>query len=232
MATRNISHKIALSPQGFLVFMPKGIYPGNKKHNLLGMKFGRWVVIKYISRSNWLCECRCGNVGKVNAFELVRGFSKSCGCNRIDNPNRTTHGFCHNRFYEIWKGIKQRCLNKNSLAFKHYGGRGIKICGRWLKFENFRDDMYGSYLKHVKKFGEKNTQIERIDNNGDYSPDNCKWATDIEQKNNTRLNILITHNGQTLSLSQWATKFKISYSVLYQRVRRYGYTFEEAITEC
>lgn len=96
------------------------------------------------------------------------------------------HGLSYSRIYCIWHGMKARCLNSKSKKYNLYGGRGIKVCKRWLKFENFRDDMYASYLKHVKKFGQKNTSLDRINPNKGYSHKNCRWATCAEQRENRR----------------------------------------------
>ena len=108
----------------------------------------------------------------------------------IGNTVNLKHGMDGTKFYRKWDAMKQRCLSPNHPSFKNYGGRGITVCDRWLKFENFRDDMNESYLKHVQEFGTKNTTIERRNNNLGYSKDNCKWATQKENNGNKRSNRL------------------------------------------
>ncbi len=118
--------------------------------------------------------------------DLRAGKVISCGCYRNNKliKQSKTHGMKKTRFYRIWDGMKRRCLNTFDSHYSKYGGRGIKICERWIKFENFRDDMLKAYLKHCLEFGEKNTSIDRINNNGNYEIKNCKWATKSEQQSN------------------------------------------------
>jgi len=98
-----------------------------------------------------------------------------------------THGQSNSRFYSIWRAMKVRCSNENHIAYKNYGGRGIKVCDRWFtSFENFEADMFESYEQHVKEFSEKQTSIDRVNPNGNYEPRNCRWATNLEQSKNKR----------------------------------------------
>jgi hypothetical protein len=144
--------------------------------------------IKDYSRNGWWkCLCKCGNTTYAIGNRLRNGKAKSCGClvrfNRfIISYNSTTHGLSKTRFYKIYIMMKQRCYEPTHKSYPNYGGRGIKVCPRWMNsFENFRDDMYESYLRHVKEFGEKNTSMDRIKVNGNYESSNCKWATLKEQ---------------------------------------------------
>ena len=123
------------------------------------------------------------------------------------------------RFYKIWAKMKERCLNKNCAAYLSYGGRGITVCDRWHKFENFRDDMYESYLSHVNEFGEKNTSIDRIDNNGNYCKENCRWATRKEQNNNTRKNVYVKYKDRVVTMAEYSRITGNKYYVVQSMVR-------------
>lgn len=156
-------------------------------------KFGKLRVVEFSHREKyrdyWLCRCDCGNTVVVCDNALKSGNTKSCGCLlkfqcSLNGKSLVKHGMSRTRFYGIWGGIKSRCYNKNHKDFKLYGGKGIKMSNNWLKFENFRDDMYKSYLEHCKKFSIKNTTIDRIDGHKDYYKINCRWATIQEQADN------------------------------------------------
>ena len=103
-------------------------------------------------------------------------------------PHNKTHGMTNTKFYKIWTGMRKRCFKAYDKSYKNYGGRGITVCEHWLNFENFKDDMYESYLNHCEKYGEKETTIERKNINGNYEPINCIWITTKEQHSNTRKN--------------------------------------------
>lgn len=159
---------------------------------LEGKKYFRLQVLNFRQGNDgarwWKCQCDCGKITFVRGADLKRGYVKSCGCwnsERTATKNRT-HNLSKTRFYRIWQAMKDRCLNSKNYRFVYYGQRGIKVCRRWLRFENFRDDLYKSYLSHVEIFGEKNTSIDRINNNGNYEIKNCQWATQKEQVNNSR----------------------------------------------
>lgn len=207
--------------------------------DLSNKRFGRWIVLKRGNvkdrKTYWLCKCKCGTIKEVGSVLLRNDNSRSCGClsKELVKTRFIKHGFVLNnkkdRFYTIWQGLKYRCLNRNTTRYKDYGGRGITICNRWHKFENFRDDMYKGYLQHCKIFGEKNTSIDRIDNNGNYELSNCKWSTPKEQNRNTRLNINIEYNGEIKCLMDWSEELKIKYGCLKGRLNR-GWSIERTLT--
>lgn len=134
---------------------------------------------------------------------------------------RFKHGLSRTRVHRIWKSMLWRCRNKNARCFRNYGGRGIKVCDRWQAFENFFADM-----GHPPE----GMSIERENNDGDYEPGNCCWATRLEQQRNTRHNRLITFRGETLPISVWAERTGISYAAVRQRISRYGWSPERALT--
>ena len=189
---------------------------------MTGRKFGRWTVIKLAEKGKqrgvrWKCKCSCGNIRDVLGVNLLNTKSQSCGCLRIET--NTKHGMEGTEVYTVWSSMLARCRTKTHEAYKDYGGRGIAVCSRWLEFENFLADM-----------GErpKGLSIERIDNDGNYEPSNCKWATRKEQGINQRSNHNITYNGQTHCVSEWARILGISRVTLSSRLRR-GWPVKRAL---
>lgn len=170
------------------------------KHiNIIGNKYNRWTVISYegVDKKRnglWKCSCECGNIKIVRGYTLTGNTSKSCGCfNKEQNiTNKTRHGFSKrgeiSNFYMIFFSLKGRCNNPNNKKYGDYGGRGIK--NEWHSFEEFKDDMHASYQKHISKFGKDNTSLDRINNNGNYTKQNCQWSTWIQQANNRRKRII------------------------------------------
>jgi len=137
----------------------------------------------------WIFLCACGRKKMLYKRSVMSGNTKSCGCiaRKKWKEQSKTHGLSSHRIYSIWYGMKYRTMNKNCGKYEFYGGKGIKICSRWLKFENFAEDMKQSHDKHVKQYGIFNTTIDRIDSSGDYEPKNCRWATQKEQYANRKI---------------------------------------------
>lgn len=201
-----------------------------KVHNfkdLEGKKFGYLKVIGFAGSENgvafWFCSCKCKNIVKVRYWDLKSGNTSSCGCFRKEF--KITHGETANKniskTYITWQNMLDRCLNKNNPYFQNYGGRGIKVCDEWLKFENFLFDM-----------GERpeNLSLDRKDNDKGYYKENCRWATKKQQANNMRSNRLIFFNGKTQSVTEWSRELKINKNTLFNRLNN-GWSIERALTK-
>jgi hypothetical protein len=200
--------------------------------NLTGKKFGRLTVIEYSHKQKynfyWKCKCDCGKECIIRSSNLKSGHTKSCGCfnKEIVRDKHTIHGDCGTKFYKTFNNINSRCNNKNYDKYEYYGGRGIKC--EWNNYLDFKKDMYKSYLIHVKKFGENQTTIDRIDNGGNYSKKNCKWATRKEQSNNTRRTTFIKYKDKTYSRVDICNKFNINPDTFRRRIDN-GWELDKAL---
>lgn len=204
-----------------------------------GEVFGRLTVIERRpdrrSIKYYLCQCVCGNTKAIAGTSLIKETSRSCGCLQKDVikafvQTNTVHGATsrgtdrnslYYRTYKSWVGMLSRCRNKNASGWENYGGRGITVCQRWLTFENFFADM-----------GEKPSaahSIERKNFDLDYTPENCYWATDKEQRRNTRRNVFLTYNNKTQCVTDWAKEIGLDASTLRSRIKE-GWTIEEVLS--
>lgn len=186
------------------------------------------LYIKIINNKNKTFAsgiCKCGNLIDTRLIYIKRGETKSCGCFLNDNRSifSTTHGLSKSLEYKIWDSMIQRCTNPNNKNYPNYGGRGIKICDEWKdSFENF--------LKDIGKRPSKDYSLDRIDNNGNYCKENCRWATAKEQANNRCTNLNITYKKQTKTLSEWAVILKMNYRTLQNRYNN-GWAVERIFTQ-
>jgi hypothetical protein len=173
----------------------------------VGTRFGRLTVIPRGIGSGILCRCDCGRTKVVSSTNLTIGRVTSCGCGR---GARVRHGMSHTKSHNQWLSMRQRCENPNNPKYHLYGGRGIMVCDRWQTFENFYADM-----------GERpaGKSIDRIDQNGPYSPENCRWATPQQQARNTRANRLLTVNGKTMCIAEWSDATGLSQDAILSRLR-------------
>ena len=165
------------------------------------MTFGRLTVLHRVpnrhgGNARFSCKCSCGNVHEANGSSLKHRTVQSCGCLQRDNPR--THGLTDHPLYHCWYNMLDRCYDKTNKQFAGYGGRGIRVCDEWRGpngLAQFVADMVACPAGH---------SIDRIDNDGDYCKENCRWATRKEQQRNLRRSITITHDGRTGSISDWA----------------------------
>lgn len=194
---------------------------GNGLKDLTGERFGRLLVLRKSNKKNgrktyWICQCDCGNVKEIRSDCL--GIVKSCGCikkeqDKVNLEANHRHKLSGTRLYQEWQGIKSRCLDKRNKRYNDYGGRGIKICTEWLIPDNF--------FKWALDNGYKDTlTIDRINNDGNYDPSNCRWVDNKSQSNNRRSNILITYQNKTQTLMQWCEELRLDYKRCYSRYKR------------
>lgn len=198
--------------------------------DLTGERYGKLTALEsHYDRQRratmWKCKCDCGNIVYVRANSLRHGRAKSCGCLRAESniQKKTTHGLAGTHLYAAWSSMKARCYNSNSHNYARYGARGIEVCDEWKNsFEEF-----GKWaLAHGYQDG---LSIDRIDNDGNYCPDNCRWVDTKAQNNNRGVSLMFTYNGKTQNLSLWCEELGIPYYRTWQRIHQYGYTFEQAI---
>lgn len=212
--------------------------------NLTGKRFERLTVIREEQRSSrgehrWLCLCDCGAEIIVLQSSLTTGNTKSCGCLKIEKTKNavTKHGMRGSKFYTMWQNMKDRCTNPNNDKYIHYGGRGVSFCDDWSNFENFKEDLYESYLEHIKYFGEKQTTLDRINVDGNYCKENCKFSTQQEQVINRRKQrwfraispngeIFISRNQQEFADIHNLARGNIYYCLKNSGASRKGWKFE------
>jgi hypothetical protein len=200
-------------------------------NKLEGQRFGRLIVLNRAANINrntrYLCVCDCGNTKEIYGHNLLRGTTKSCGCLRF-TANRK-HGFLSKKnkhkykFYRAYHSMLSRCFDKNNTDYHHYGGRGITVCARWQGlsgFENFVTDMFSSFVLGLT--------LDRVDNEKDYSPENCRWANRSVQTANTRRNINITANGETRIIAEWSRRTGLTSNQIARRIAN-GWAPEEAL---
>ncbi len=202
----------------------------NIKHSTFrdGDRFGFWVLVAIAApyrngQTRWICRCDCGTEGIKLLGTLISGESKSCGCRRaaVARDAHTRHGRWKTSEYLTWGAMKARCYNPNNKRYENYGGRGIRVCERWR-------DSFAAFYEDMGSRPSPKHSIDRIDNDGDYEPSNCRWATASEQLRHTTRNKHITYKGETLCVTDWATRLNLPPKRLRSRLSR-GWTVEGAL---
>jgi hypothetical protein len=201
------------------------------REDLTGKRYGKIQVISMKGHEKgsiiWNCICDCGKELEINTGRLNSGSIKSCGCSKKERmiKQNTIHGKANTRLYEIWIGMKKRCYNPNCHAYKNYGGRGITICQEWL------DDFMNFYNWAMENGYRDDLSIDRIDVNGNYCPENCRWSTESEQALNKRETVYYEMFGLKKPLSEWCKCAQTKYIRAYQRLRNGNNPFDKEETE-
>lgn len=195
---------------------------------LIGSKFNR---LRYIGKAEndkrnktmWICKCDCGTIKNIQATQVKNQRVLSCGCLK-DEGNRKTHGLRKHRLYKIHSGMRQRCYNENNTAYKNYGGRGITVCDEW------KNDFQSFYDWSMENGYQKGLSIDRINNDGNYEPSNCRWV-DTKTNNNNKRNVhYVTYKNKTQSLMSWCEELDLDYGIISSRIVEYGWDIERAFT--
>lgn len=197
----------------------------------IGAKFGKLTVRELVVDGNsnsrrYLCDCECGGTKITSEDNLKRGHCRSCGClhkGHGGSKKKNIYLGSDSKLYNTWASMKNRCHNSKSDNYKNYGMRGITVCDEWV--DNYSEFKRWALDNGYNESGGRNCSIERIDVNGNYSPENCKWATAKEQMNNTRRNTFVEYDGKRMSLAQWADYLGINYSSFMSRFDR-GWSME------
>lgn len=180
-------------------------------------RYSRWTVVSKLHGSLWLCRCDCGTEKLVISSTVKSGRSKSCGCYKLERAR--THGKSRTPIYELWSAMIKRCYTPSNGQYPNYGGRGISVCRRWHTFENFYADM-----------GErpKGMSLDRIDNDGDYKPSNCRWTTQKQQIRNKRNTARVMYQGKHVSLAELCEQRELPLKRVRNRLYA-GWTVEQAL---
>lgn len=206
--------------------------PATHRIDLTGQRFGRLMVTGAAPRlgphddTRWHCQCDCGELRIVRSKALRRGMTRSCRCytKEVTAKRNATQNFRvvrNRREYSVWFAMQARCYNPEQLSYEYYGGRGITVCARWR-------DSFAAFLEDMGK-RPAGTSIDRIDNNGPYAPDNCRWATQKEQMRNTSRSRFVEANGKRMIITDWARETGISTELIYQRIER-GWSEAQAVS--
>ena len=211
--------------------------------NLVGQKFNRLLVIEPTNRRNsnrnmiWKCECDCGNITYVATSCLKSGHTKSCGCffnyERLAELGRKVgmkgkHYLSKTSIYRKYGNMIERCYRPKSISYNNYGGRGIKVCKEWRDKENGFINFYNWSINNGYN---ENLTLDRINVNGNYCPENCRWTTLEQQANNKRICVYITYNNETLTVAQWSRKLNIKPYIIYRKNKQ-KWTLDKIIKYC
>lgn len=201
-----------------------------KLKNMIDYKFFGCIVLKRVENKGksvcWLCKCKCGNDFIARGSDIRTGNTKSCGClnKKVAGDKARKHGKRNTRLYNIWNNMKLRCYNKNNISYHNYGGRGIKICDEWI-------NSFESFYEWSMRLGYNDTlTIDRIDNNGNYEPSNCRWVNFKEQERNRGNNHKLEFNNKNCTIAEWSEITGLPYKTIWKRIDS-GWTVEKTLTQ-
>lgn len=199
------------------------------EEEMIGERNDRLVVASYFGTDKngkrlWVCKCDCGNeVIRKTEYLHRKGRKKSCGCYKV--TNKTIHNMSRTRINRIYRKMKSRCYNKNNYRYKNYGGRGITVCDEWLGKNGF-----SKFAKWSFENGYSDVlTIDRINNDGNYEPSNCRWVDNYVQANNKSTNRLLSYKGKVQNVKQWSEETGLPYGVIYSRINKLGWSVEKAL---
>lgn len=196
--------------------------------DLTGIKFGSLTPIRRASeinsRTTWLCKCDCGNTTYADVYSLMNGTKKSCGCIPRAKNIRIKHNRSHHPLYACYYRMRHRCENPADKSYERYGGRGIKVCDEW------KNDITAFINWGLANGYKEGLSIDRIDNDGDYSPENCRWANPTQQSNNRSTNAYVTYNGETHTYAEWSRITGIKQLTIRHRIEDLHWSVEDALT--
>lgn len=193
--------------------------------DLTAQRFGSLVVVERHgtadkTRATWLCRCDCGGTSVVRTLDLRAGKATTCGCSHGEQ-----HGLSGHPNYVNWYAMISRCTRRADAGYKFYGGRGITVCDRWSGPNGL-----AAFIEDMGTRPSPDHEIDRIDTNGNYEPNNCRWATRQQQCQNTRRNVFVTHNGETLCLTEWARRAGLAYKTLHHRIFKARWPMDKALS--
>lgn len=213
---------------------------GSNFEDITGKKFGRLTVLYFIPKEerkarqyNWMCQCECGNKIKANANKLKTGLQQSCGCLKEEMKPRLgqitrKYEFSNKRLYTVYKSMIDRCTNPKAKRYKDYGGRGITVCPEWMNdYDAFARWAFPNGYDPDADFG--NCTIDRIDVDGNYCPENCRWIPNEDQQNNRRNCVILEYNGEKHSMKEWSKILKVPYGTVTYHCRIKGESIEEML---
>lgn len=204
-------------------------------YNLVGKRFGRLLVLKedgkFGTNLGWMCQCDCGALVRVRGVSMVRGITKSCGCLHREKMSalKRTHGMSRSPEHQAWNHAIQRCSNKKTHNYPQYGGRGITVCQRWMEGEGGLSGFH-CFLNDMGLRPSPKHSIHRVDNDGNYEPGNCVWATQRQQSSERQNTIRLEFNGITKTLLDWSSEVGLPYKELHRRIFSRGWQVNKAFT--